>query len=417
MLVLVEHRPECGVEGLAETGGEVVLHLPVLIEVGLQDQRAEGRRQRQGVDGRNTYGHGHRDTELGVERSRRTAHHRHGDEHRHEDQRRGDDGRRDARHGVDGGHVGGLVPGVEAGLDRLDDDDGVVDDRTDRKHQGEERQQVDREAGHRKEGKRTDQRNENRHRGDEGRADILQEDVDHKYHEDDGLDQRLDYLVDRGEEEVVDAHHVHDLHPFREVLAGLVEQGVDVLDDGCGVRAGCLEDHGRHARVAVHAALEGVGLLAQLDFGHILEPQHCTVLVRENNQVAELLGGVPAAAVLHLILVDILRVGTQRTRGGLDVLLGEDGRDVAGHQLVLGHHVGLQPDADRVVGAHCEGLADALDTLELGLDVDFRVVRQEGLVVGIVGADEGEDLQHGGLALHRRDTDRGHLAREHTGSR
>ena len=105
VLVLVYQCREDRVEGLAEACGEVVLHLAVLIQIGLQQQGAESRRERQGVECRDTYGDGHRDTELRIERTRGSAHHRHRDKHRHKDQRRGDDGRSDAAHGIDRSQV------------------------------------------------------------------------------------------------------------------------------------------------------------------------------------------------------------------------------------------------------------------------------------------------------------------------
>ena len=95
----------------------------------------------------------------------------------------------------------------------------------DGKHQCEERQQVDREAGHRKEGERTDQCHEDRDRRHEGRADILQEDVDHEDHEQDGFEERLDHLLHRGVEEVVHTLQVGDGDPFREFGLHLVETG------------------------------------------------------------------------------------------------------------------------------------------------------------------------------------------------
>ena len=262
VLVLVDHRTERGVERLAEAGGEVVAHLSVLVHVGFQQQGAERRRERKGIDGRDTDGHGHRDTELSVEDTRRSAHHGHGNEDGHEDQRRGDDGRRDARHGVDGGMVGRLVSHVESRLHRLDDDDGIVDDCTDRKHQCEERQQVDREPGHRQECEGSDECYENRDRGDERRADVLQEDVDHQHHEDDGFDQRFEHLVHRGVKEVVHTLQVSDFDAFRQFGTYLFEQRFDILDDLRGIRTGGLKDHRADARVAVGIALVGIGFAA-----------------------------------------------------------------------------------------------------------------------------------------------------------
>ena len=271
VLVFVDQGAESRVECLAEAGREVVAHLAVFVEVGFQDEGAQCGRERQGVQRRDAHGHGHRDTELRVEDTRRTAHHRHGDEHGHEDQRRSDDGRGDTRHGVDGRHIGGLISHVETRLDSLHYDDGVVYDRTDRKDEREERQQVDREARYREEGERTDQRYDDRNGGNERRADILQEDVHHEDHKQDGLDQRLDHLVDRGVEKVVHTVQVGDGDAFRQFRLHLVEQCVDVVHYlGC-VRSGGLVDHSADARVAVGVAFVSVGFASQLDVRDILQ--------------------------------------------------------------------------------------------------------------------------------------------------
>ena len=158
--------------------------------------------------------------------------------------------------------VGRLVSHVESRLHRLDDDDGIVDDCTDRKHQCEERQQVDREPGHRQECEGSDECYENRDRGDERRADVLQEDVDHQHHEDDGFDQRFEHLVHRGVKEVVHTLQVSDFDAFRQFGTYLFEQRFDILDDLRGIRTGGLKDHRADARVAVGIALVGIGFAA-----------------------------------------------------------------------------------------------------------------------------------------------------------
>ena len=103
-LYLLTIVPNVVLNALRKRAAKLSRICAVLVDVGFQEQGTERRRERKGVDGRDTDGHGHRDTELGVEDARRSAHHGHGNEDGHEDQRRGDDGRCDARHGVDGGH-------------------------------------------------------------------------------------------------------------------------------------------------------------------------------------------------------------------------------------------------------------------------------------------------------------------------
>ena len=104
-LVFLEHGTESRIVSLAEPGREVVLHVAVFIDVWLEQQGAERRGKSQCVECGDTDGNGHRDTELRIERTRGSAHHRHRDKHGHKDQRRGDDGRSDAAHGIDRSQV------------------------------------------------------------------------------------------------------------------------------------------------------------------------------------------------------------------------------------------------------------------------------------------------------------------------
>ena len=409
VLVFADDGAERRIERLAEAGGEVVAHLAVLVHIGLHDDGAERGRQRKGVERGDADGDGHGQTELRVEDARRTAHHGDGDEDGHEDQRRSDDSRSDARHGVDGGHVRRLVPGVETRLHGLDDDDGVVDDGADGEHEGEQRQEVDGEPGDGEEREGTDKCDENRNRGNQRGPDVLQEDVDDQHDEDDGLEEGFDDLVDGSVEKVVDVLKADDFDALGQLGADFVEQVLDVLDDLRGVGPGGLEDHGGDAGVAVGVALIGIGLAAELDVGDLAEPQHLPVGGGADDDIAELLGRHPAAAVLHGILERVVGILAQLPHRRLDVLLGERVGDVGRNEPVLRHDVGPEPDTHGVIGAQGHELAHARDALHAGFDVDVHVVGQEGLVVRVVGAVEHEDLQHGGLPLEGLHADAGNL--------
>ena len=77
---------------------------------------------------------------------------------------------------------------------RLDDDDRIVDNKTDRQHQAEQRERVDRKAEHRKEQKRPNQRDGNGQQGNQCGSPALQEHVHHQNDQDDGDQQRFDDL-------------------------------------------------------------------------------------------------------------------------------------------------------------------------------------------------------------------------------
>ena len=94
------------------------------------------------------------------------------------------------------GRVARRQPVLDVVLDRLDDDDRVVDDEADREHQAEQRQRVDREAEQREERERADQRDRHREQRDQRRAPALQEDEDDEDDQDQRLEERLDDLLD-----------------------------------------------------------------------------------------------------------------------------------------------------------------------------------------------------------------------------
>ena len=93
-------------------------------------------------------------------------------------------------------------------------------------------------------------------------------------------------------------------------------------------------------------------------------------------------------------------------------MFSQHSTDVTGHQVVLLHHVGFQPDAHGV-GLQTGRLhvADTLNTLDGRDDVDVVIVGQELVVVATVtGQREHQHLR--GLTLLHGDTDARHLGRQ-----
>ena len=380
--------------------------------MGLQEDGAEGRRQRQGVQGGDEDGHGHRHAELAVERTRGATEEAHGDEHRGHHQGNRDDGARNLVHGVDGGRERRLVALVELGVHGLDDHDGIVHHDGDGQQQGAQRQQVDGEAEDLEEEERTDERHRHGDERDERGAEVLQEDVHHEEHQHQRHEQGEDDLLDGGVEEL--RHVVVNLveHARRHQLGLLLQLGLHLLGNLVGVRAGNLLHHTHHRRDVVVLHRHRVLQAAQLNAGHVLQLQRVATGIAADDDVAELLGRLQTTGVAHGILEGHVALLTKLTRCSLDVLLGQHAADVRGHQVVLLHHVGLQPDAHRV-GLHTGALhvAHALDTLDGRNNIDIVIVRQELVVVAPV-AGQGEHHHLRGLALHHRHADARHLGRQ-----
>ncbi len=355
--ILLNHHIKSRIECPAETCSEIILLRAVFINIRSQQQGAKRRTQRQSVNGRDTYGNRHRQSELGVERTGRATHERHRNKHRHKYQRRGDNRITDTFHCVDTCHIRRLIPYVETRLHRLDDDYGIIHHRTNHEHQGEQRYQVDTESCHCHESKRTNQRNHDTHQRNQRGTDVLQEDIHHQDNEDDRLNQCLHHLMDRSEKEVVGAHHLREFYAFRQVLAHFIQQFVDVLVHFCCIGTGRLEHHAGHAVMPVHAAFVGVAVLTQLDVCYIFQFQHFAVFRRTDYDFTEFLRCDETAFILHGILVSLVRVLTERTGSRLDVLLGKHCRYIRRNQFVLRHHIGFHPDAHTVVTTHNHHIA------------------------------------------------------------
>ena len=396
-----------------ETAYESALFLLIRI-VRFEEQCAKRRAQRQCIDSRQTDSDSHRQTELAVESTRRTGHEAHRNEHGHHHQRNRNDRAAKLAHRIDRGFLSRFIPLVQLGMDTLDDDDRIVDHNRNSQHHRAEGQQVHTEPDQVKHKEGTDQRHRDGNHRDQCRAEILQEDVHDDHHEQEGLQQRFDHLFDRCEEEIVRTHQHLFLDTGRKRIFDALEVFLDVLDNGRSIRTGGLEDNHRHTRMPIHIITESVSQTAQLNIGDILEPQHFAVGIGSDHDILELLLGLQAPLIAHHILERLVAQLAELAGRSLDILFGQRRRHVGRHQFVLGHHIGLEPDTHRVVGTHHHRIAHTGNTLNLGHDVDVRIVFEELLVVPVVGTVKREDQQHTGLSLLGDDTDLRYLGRQET---
>src|SRR5262249_51209576 len=153
-----------------------------------------------------------------------------------------------------------------------DDDDGVIDDDTDRQNQPEQRQVVQAEADGRHGGEGADDGDGDGDQGDDGGAPALEEDQHDDGDEDDALDQGADDLADRllDEGRHVQGDDVVDV--LGEALLQLLHLDADALGDGDRVGVGQREDRQAAVGPAVHLAGRVQVAGAQLGPPDVLEP-------------------------------------------------------------------------------------------------------------------------------------------------
>ena len=157
-----------------------------------------------------------------------------------------------------------------------------------------------------------------------------------------------------------------------------------------------------------------ISLATELNAGDVFQAEHLTVFRRADDNVFKLRRRLEASSVTQGVLERLVLTLADRTRRGFDVLFGKGGRDVARHELVLGHDIRFEPDAHGVVTTHHHSVADTRNTLHFWDNVDLGVVLDELFGVLVLFIDEGEHHQHTVLAFVRRHADLGHLGRQQT---
>ena len=231
---------------------------------------------------------------------------------------------------------------------------------------------------------------------------VVEEEIDHQDHQNDGDKERLDHIGNRGVEEILRAGDVGQHHAFGERRGDVGRHFVDLFDDLVGVRAGGLGHHAVGAGVSARLTEHRIVLGTEFDAGHVFQPQHAAVGQRAYDHVLVVGLLLVTAAVFQHILKRIGRFGPQRPRRGLHILLGQHRGDIRGHQSVLRHLRRIEPDAQRIAGAPDIHLAHARDTRHPRLDVDLHVVGQEVGIVTVVGRIERYGLQRIVLTLAHR---------------
>jgi len=228
-------------------------------------------------------------------------------------------------------------------LDVFHDDNGVVHHETDRKHNREQREQIQSEPKELHEKNAADERHRDRHDRDQHRAEGTEEKENHDDDDEQRVDERFGYVVDgladvfRGI--VADARR----ETGRQILLDLLQFGAGALDNIDRVRIRQRKDvheHGglagiSHLSIVIFGAKLDIGDIFEMDDGIILLPDDETLEFRDRMEVG--IGGE--------IDLDQRPFGAAN-RGeyvvGRERLANLQRTDVQG-----GHLVGFEPDPHR----------------------------------------------------------------------
>ena len=236
----------------------------------LQDARGEHGRQRQRHQHGQPDGEGHDEAELGEEPARRAGEEGDRDENGGERRRGGDDGEEHLPRPEHGRrarpHAERPVP-----LDVFQHDDRVVDDEAGGEHDGEQRQDVEREAGEIDRGQRADQRDRHGDGGDDRGAHRAQEQEDHPHDDERRLEERVQDLLQRAADEGRLVGGDPDRHAFGERRVELGDGGANARRNVERVRLRLADDAEPDAGRAVDAQRAGLLRRPEDHVGHVAD--------------------------------------------------------------------------------------------------------------------------------------------------
>ncbi|MNS93646.1 hypothetical protein D3C72_1278310 [compost metagenome] len=239
---------------------------------GLQERRAERRRERQGEEAGEQDRHHHGQAELLVDDADGAREEGHGHEHGRQHQRDADDRAGNLAHRLAGGLLGRQMLFRHDALDILNDDNRVIHQNADGENHGEHGQNVDRETRDIHDGAGAEQRHGHYQCRNDRVADILQENEHHHEDEDDGLEQRVNDLLDRNLDEGAGVIGNFVFQTRREIPRQLLHRGANALGGLQRIAGGRKLYADSSARLAVQAAREVIAFAAHFHTRDIAQP-------------------------------------------------------------------------------------------------------------------------------------------------
>src|SRR5271157_199345 len=168
-------------------------------------------------------------------------------------------------------------------LDVFDDDDGIVDHQAGGERDAEQRQSVDGEAQQLDESERTDERDGDRDRRNDGGAPIFEENEDDQDDQEDGRAEGRDYVADRFADRVGGVEGDLILHAGRKALGQALEFGEAAAAHVEGVGGGELGDADANGFAPVVVEIGAVVFGAELSVTDVAQADESAIRIALQN--------------------------------------------------------------------------------------------------------------------------------------
>ena len=226
--------------------------------------------------------------------------------------------------------------------------------------------------------------------GNQGGAEVLEEQVHHQEDQDDRLHQGLQHLLDGQPDEGGGVVGEHRLDALGEELLQLGETVPHQVGGVQGVGAGGQLDGQAGGGLAVVAGRGLIAFRTDLDARHVPKPDLRAVGVDPQQDGAELFRRFQAALGADRGVERLAGQGGQAadlTRRQLGVLGLQRGGNVGHGEAVAGQLVGVEPDAHGMLGAEHRHFAHAGDAGHVVLDARHQEVGEVAVGQPAVGGE------------------------------
>ena len=407
------------VKGTVEPAEESTLVLTV-ITLGdrFEHRGTQSRGEHQGDHNRQGHGRYDGDRELTVDHTGGTAEERHRQQYRRQYKGNTHQSALDLAHGLLGGFFGRQAFLGHYPLDVFHHNDGIVHQQADGQDHTEHGQGVNAEACSGEDPEGTQQYNRYCHRGDDGGAEVLQEQEHHQEHQHDSFYQCFNNPFDGGRDHWSGVIREYDFHPWRE-------EGFQV-SNGFANGFGCVQgvsvrrqlDCNTGRWLAVVLGADAVVLTAQAHFGDITQTNLRAVGVHFQQDLFKLVCGLQAGFANDRcvqLLAFQRRQTTQLTGRHLYVLRRDRGFNIHRRQVVLVQLGRVQPDTHGVLSTEHLEVTHTCRPRQRVLHVGDDVVRQVVLVHAAVGGHHADYHQEVFHCLGHPDTLLLHFLRQQRG--
>ena len=288
---LVQGKPQHSLIAVGEAVQDALTEGPKPMPLGTvgtvpEPLGAEHRRQGQSNQAGNHHGGGQGEAEFRKQPAHVPAHERDGHKHRHQCQRGGDH-RESHLLGAPVGRQQRWFAFINATLDVLQHDNGIVHHQADGQNDGQQGKHVDGKAQETQADKRTDHRHRNGDRRNQGRAPGAQEQKDNQYHQRYRNRQRGQNLFDRSPDKHRFVIALGNTHFRRQGLANLHQLRLHRIRHRYRVGLGLADYPHPDSGFAIGPQTTNIRFHPDLNIGNLAQAQQ-VVAIPADHQIAEI---------------------------------------------------------------------------------------------------------------------------------